>query len=256
MRLARRVKLFLRGLAILNLCQGVQQVTMNQSSEWSKYQMREQLSGHSQKMAGAGADYGLASQPTGMGRNRISQAWPDKNGVTEEPDEKGEQIWIGKHYQETGILVLGESWQGGFADVFATDSKYIAEYLAGFLFSRMCSKLANTCGMMRKEFWHQIAFTNFVQSARMPPSGRPSAQHFIGAKHRLEALLREIQPRGVWILGEEQGRYSAPIVKSAGIVHEITWHPMEPGATSVMLGASWNRLQIKLALQSKGQTLG
>lgn len=218
--------------------------------------MREQSSGHSQKMAGTGADYVLASQPAGMGRNGISQAWPDKKVVVEESIGNGEKIWIGDHYQETRILVLGDSWQGGFADGFATDSKYIAEYLAGFLFSRMCSKLASTCGMLRKEFWHQIAFTNFVQSARMPPSARPSAQHYIGAKRRLEALLRDIQPRGVWILGEEQGRYSAPIVKSAGIVHEVAWHPSEPGATSVMLGASWNRLQIKMALQSRGQATG
>jgi hypothetical protein len=208
---------------------------------------------HSPKGAGAGAAHVLASHPVGRGGNRISQEQPDREDVVERSIVNGEQIWIGSHYQEKRILVLGESWHGSFADSLATDSEYISEYLAGVLFSRMCSKIANTCGMLRKEFWHQIAFTNFVQSAGLPPSDQPSMQHYVGAKRRLEVLLREIQPRGVWILGEEQGRYSAPIVKSAGIAHEVAWHPMRPGVTNAILGASWNRLQAKMALQNNGQ---
>lgn len=149
-------------------------------------------------------------------------------------------IWIGDRFAERRILVLGESWYGDYAD--NTDTGYIRLYLAGKLADRMYTRMANACGLSRDDFWHGIAFTNFAQRVGEKREDRPTLAMYEAAKPRLSRLLAELQPRGVWILGKEQGEHSAPLVAAAGIPLVVSRHPTSYGVPNAELGADWSNL--------------
>lgn len=165
-------------------------------------------------------------------------------------------IWVGHEYQAKRILVLGESWYGSFPDQLATDSGYIAAYLAGRVTDRMYSKMANACGPSRNEFWQSIAFTNFVQCIGEEAGSRPTDQAYKDAKPRLADLLKLHQPQVVWVLGEEQAKYSSPVIESMDIPVEVAWHPMRIGCTSSMLNRSWGKLLSKLSSEDSNGASG
>ena len=155
---------------------------------------------------------------------------------------QAERIWVGPAFSNQRIFVLGESWYGDYPDELVTDDGYIRAYLAGSVTDAMYTRIANACKMERKEFWEGIMFTNFVQRVGATRDLRPSAEHYRSASARLARLLEEHAPRGVWILGLEQGRHSAPVVEAAGIPFEVTAHPTSYGLKHATLGASWNAL--------------
>ena len=157
-----------------------------------------------------------------------------------------EKIWIGPLYSEFGVFVLGESWYGDYPDHLATDDGYIREYLAGRQPDGMYTKMAKACAMTNPEFWNRIMFTNFVQRVGQFRKNRPKLEQYEAAAPRLEKLLVDHKPRGVWILGKEQGKYSKLVVESAGIPFEVTTHPTGYGVTSAELGASWEKLLKKM----------
>jgi hypothetical protein len=108
--------------------------------------------------------------------------------------------------------------------------------------------------MPRAEYWHGVAYTNFVQCVGAVPSDRPTSQQYVDAKPRLLRLLSELAPRGVWVLGEEQSRYSRPLIEEAGLICEVARHPARRGVTNEMLGASWRRLQQQLDVGSRARS--
>jgi hypothetical protein len=163
---------------------------------------------------------------------------------------RGPQIadkpWIGKSYEQTRILVLGESWYGDWGSDYNSDSSYVAGYLAGAIRDSMYSKMANACGAERQAYWESILFTNFVTWAGNKRTDRPTRVMYEAAVPRLERLLQIHMPRGVWILGKEQSEFSASVVRQAGIAFEVSFHPTSYGLRNQVLGESWHRLTAKI----------
>lgn len=157
-----------------------------------------------------------------------------------------ERIWIGPDYGTLRVLVLGESWYGDYDGDLATDAGYIAAYLDSKQVDRMYSKIANATGLGKQKFWRAVAFTNFVQRIGATPDCRPTRRHYQDARERLQLLLRELKPWGVWILGIEQSTYSAPVVSGAGIQCEVSPHPTSVGLPSARLAEGWNDLVARL----------
>lgn len=158
-------------------------------------------------------------------------------------DSSQSTIWTGANYDKLRILVLGESWYGDYID--NSDAGYIRMYLDGALTDSMYSRMANACGLSRNDFWNGIAFTNFVQRIGDTRSCRPTTDDYQQAKARLVALLQHQKPKGVWILGIEQSKYSASVIEEMGISYEITAHPTSYGLSNAKLGASWHNLVSK-----------
>ena len=125
---------------------------------------------------------------------------------------------------------------------YIPDDGYIRAYLDDKLSDAMYTRMANACGLARHEFWQSVMFTNFVQRVGDTRKSRPKPSHYEAAGERLERILVEHAPRGVWILGMEQARHSAQIVERAGIPYEITAHPTSYGLMNAKLGSSWDAL--------------
>lgn len=157
-----------------------------------------------------------------------------------------ERIWVGPKYHEGRIFILGESWFGDFEGDLATDDGYITAFLAGKQRDRLYSLLAEACGPDTHTFWESVMFTNFVQRVGPTRDHRPSKAQYSEAKARLSRILVEKQPRGVWVLGKEQGKYSAPVVRDAGIPVQVVAHPSshrgEKTFLLAKLRASWQEL--------------
>ena len=168
-----------------------------------------------------------------------------------------ERIWIGPRYNEARIFILGESWFGNWEGDLATDDGYIRAYLAEELEDRLYSCLADSCGADRSTFWNGVMFTNYVQRVGATRNSRPSKAQYIEAQQRLREILAQHRPHGVWIIGKEQGKYSAPVVQSAGVPVEVTAHPSSHrGERSVLresLRASWQALLAKAARYTPAQ---
>ncbi|MGB7501571.1 MAG: hypothetical protein WBM25_04160 [Azonexus sp.] len=158
-------------------------------------------------------------------------------------DDSLNTIWTGANYDKLRILVLGESWYGDYAD--NSDAGYIRMYLDESLSDSMYSRMANACGLSRNDFCNGIAFTNFVQRIGDTRNCRPTIDDYQRAKARLVALLQHLRPKGVWILGIEQSKYSTSVIEQIGISCEITAHPTSYGLSNAKLGASWHNLVAK-----------
>jgi hypothetical protein len=143
---------------------------------------------------------------------------------------------------------LGESWYGDWGSEYNSDQGYVAAYLKNKIRDRMYTKMANACELDRHIYWNNIAFTNFVTWTGFAREDRPTITMYKLATERLARLLQEHKPEGVWILGREQGEYSAPVVRIAGIKHEVAPHPTGYGISNRTLGNSWKRLMEQIAL--------
>lgn len=161
-----------------------------------------------------------------------------------------ERVWIGPHYDTLRVFVLGESWYGDYEGDLVTDAGYIAAYLANKQVDRMYNKMANAAGLGKKKFWESVTFTNFVQRVGDTLDCRPTSQQYVDAQGRLRRLLSEHVPNGVWILGIEQGAYSGPVVRTAGIACAVSPHPTRRGVTNAWLGEGWHALMATLHINS------
>lgn len=153
-----------------------------------------------------------------------------------------ERIWIGPTYSKLRVLVLGESWYGEFPGDLVTDDAYIRAYLEDRVTDSMYSRMANACELERKEFWNGVMFTNFVQRVGATRDSRPTPEHYKEACNRLARLFEDYSPRGVWILGLEQGKHSAPVVQRFEIACGVSAHPTSYGLKNSTLGASCKAL--------------
>lgn len=113
-----------------------------------------------------------------------------------------EKIWIGPNYSNRRIFVLGESWYGDYTDDLATDDGYIRAYLEGHQPDPMYTRMANACMgdnslRARRDYWHSLAFTNFVQCVGGNRADRPTTDMLKAAGPRLAALLELHRPAGV-----------------------------------------------------------
>lgn len=169
----------------------------------------------------------------------------EKAAAKEEMEKNvgSEKIWIGPNYPDRRIFVLGESWYGEFPGDLVTDDGYIRAYLDEKIPSdRMYSRIARACEMDKRQFWEGVMFTNFVQCVGETRQSRPTTEQYKAAEARLERLLEEQAPAGVWIIGIEQSKYSAPVVERAGIPYEVSPHTASFGLTNAKLGEGWKML--------------
>ena len=157
-----------------------------------------------------------------------------------------EKVWVGPNFRSLGIFVLGESWYGDFSKDLVTDDGYIQAYLSGKVVDSLYTRLANGVGLDKTTFWSSIMFTNYVQRVGPTRKDRPTRDHYVTAAARLERLLSEHAPRGVWILGVEQAAHSEPIVRAAGTPVQVVVHPSSYGVSHATLKASWEALQRKV----------
>ena len=149
-----------------------------------------------------------------------------------------------------GVFILGESaYHGGthqYEDILA--SRWVPRYLTGQERDDTYTKVANAVGPSRAGFWNAHAFANLV----ILPQGsgvkqRPTSRQYEDALPWLRATICELSPRGVWIWGVEQSRYSAPIIAALGVPHEIVTHPACPrGVTHQYLAGSWAHLMANI----------
>lgn len=177
----------------------------------------------------------------------LNDQMPSTPSVTKQSVQFSDRPWIGKDFGAKRILVLGESWYGDWGASYNSDSSYVAGYLAGELRDLMYTKMANACGMSRQTYWDSILFTNFVTWAGTHRTDRPTKSMYEAAIPRLERLLQEHAPKGVWILGKEQSEFSAPVIRHAGIACEVSLHPTSYGLRNQLLSESWQRLQAQLS---------
>jgi hypothetical protein len=158
------------------------------------------------------------------------------------------RIWIGPNFASGGrVLVLGESWYGEWPDADGSplvyDDEYVAAYLAGGVKDPMYTRIANATGLGKVAFWQRVAFTNFVvERIGALREHRPTVAHYASSRDRLRALLEELAPRAVWVLGKEQSAYSAPVIKASGVRCVVSRHPTSYGVPNSELGAAWAEL--------------
>jgi uncharacterized protein YbcV (DUF1398 family) len=157
-----------------------------------------------------------------------------------------ERIWVGPRYHDQRIFILGESWFGDFEGDLATDDGYITAYLSGKQSDRLYTTLSEACGPDRHTFWEQVMFTNYIQRIGPTRAHRPIKSQYLEARDRLRNILVRMQPHGVWVIGKEQGKYSAPVVREFGIPVVIVNHPSSHrGEKQILhegLRASWQEL--------------
>lgn len=180
----------------------------------------------------------------GCGRNGNVALLPD------------DDFWIGSKFSDpaNGVLILGESTYGEDPRLF----QYVPSWCRGELpkpdrtFSRIFNAFSGTKtspanNAKREAFWATIAFANFVQkSVGSTNKDKATSKHFRIAAKLLPGYLHHIRPRGVLILGIEQAKYSAPIIRAAGIPHVACPHPTGYGIKTTILQAAWNDLQKQL----------
>ncbi len=163
------------------------------------------------------------------------------------PDGLGD-LWVGREFTSTKVLVLGESWYGDPIPLL----RYIPAWIAGSerdaLFSRLyrasrhSSATTDEVGC-RASFWNSLAFTNFVPgTVGAVRRNRPSVTHFRTGQPYLSDVLARLQPANVLILGIEQGRYAAPVCQSAHVPSCIIPHPTGYGVRSSVIQDAYRHL--------------
>jgi hypothetical protein len=163
-------------------------------------------------------------------------------------------VWVGSRYaqSELRLMVLGESWWGDTESLERAIEGWARDKQADATFSR----LFNTCSGTRREqasydermaFWNSIAFYNFVQgSLGTTRKSRPSSKHFEAAMPAFEKVLLLWRPKGVWIVGLAQSKYSAPVLSRLNIPFEVVRHPTS-GITHENFFGSWTSLLARVS---------
>lgn len=163
-------------------------------------------------------------------------------------------VWVGSRYadSERRVMLLGESWWGDTEPLKGAIERWARDEQADATFSR----LFNTCSGTRREqasydermaFWSSIAFYNFVQgSLGATRKSRPSSKHFQAAVPALEKVLHSLKPKGVWIVGLGQSKYSGPVLRRLNVPFEVVNHPSS-GICHAKFHGSWTTLLAKVS---------
>lgn len=135
------------------------------------------------------------------------------------------RIWKGRDYDRTRILVLGESWYGSYEGDLNFDHKWVFAWLGGEVRDDMYTKMARGVGLKNDELWQSIAFTNYVQCVGPDRKHRPTRAMYDAGAVRLRAIIEQLKPRVVWLLGKEQAVHSSTVVADAGLPGVVSTHP-------------------------------
>lgn len=134
-------------------------------------------------------------------------------------------------------MFWGESWYGTYADDHQFDDGWIAAWLRGEVEDRMYSRMSNAIGVERERLWHAIAYTNFVQCVGPERRDRPTRSMYEKGAVRLRAIIEELKPKAVLLLGIEQARHSGVVVAAAGLPSVVCRHPTR--ASHAEIRAAW-----------------
>ena len=151
--------------------------------------------------------------------------------------------WVGSLYESEGyrgrrILILGESHYGGDGCHYPEVTREGIQDMAlkkGHLpfFSRTQRIIVGGRGGFtseeRHDFWHRVAFANYVQTALERPGSRPSWEMWSAASEQFLRTVEELRPDVIVALGIELGR-NLPKVPD-GVTLCVVQHPSSIGFT-------------------------
>jgi hypothetical protein len=135
------------------------------------------------------------------------------------------RIWRGDSYDQTRILVLGESWYGSYEADHLFDDGWVSAWLGGEVRDDMYTKMARAVGLTSDELWQSIAFTNYVQCVGPVRKNRPTRAMYEAGAIRLRAILAELKPRVVWLLGKQQAKHSSRVTEEVKLPSVVSRHP-------------------------------
>jgi len=156
---------------------------------------------------------------------RPSPCSEDSMPIDDLADFPVSRVWKGDQYEPNRILVLAQSWYGTYEGDLRFDDGYIAAWLRGQVKDGMYTRMTNAIGPDRHTFWHNIAFTNYVQCVGPTRGRRPTREMLDAGARRLRAIIAEMKPQVVWLLGRGQAVHSAPVVAEAGLPSVTTRLP-------------------------------
>jgi hypothetical protein len=128
--------------------------------------------------------------------------------------------WVGSRYRTDGVgnkrlLILGESHYGGDGCDYAAFTTKVIQDMAlvpGRLpfFSRVARLVLGGRGTLslaeREDFWHRVAFYNFIQTALEEQGDRPTSEMWQAGREPFLQTVRELCPHIVLVLGIELHR--------------------------------------------------
>jgi hypothetical protein len=149
--------------------------------------------------------------------------------------------WVGSRYTTDGIggrrlLILGESHYGGDGchySAFTTEVIRDMALVQGHLpfFSRVARLILGGRGGFsppeREEFWHRVAFYNFIQTALEQQGDRPTCEMWQAGREPFLQTVTELAPHIILVLGRELHRNLPPLPE--GITVCPVQHPSAIG---------------------------
>lgn len=159
-------------------------------------------------------------------------------------------IWIGANYERNSdrVMVLGQSWWGSVELLKDAIPRWADGRLEDATFSRLFSAISElnvnrVSPAERLEWWNCIAFYNFVPGSSGELRDSPiSSGRFESSKVPLRQALEAVKPRGVWVWGKGQAKYSGPVIQEFGAAYEVAPLPNANGVKNEDLRAVWTRL--------------
>ena len=165
-------------------------------------------------------------------------------------------IWIGPEFDAptNGVLMLGVSTYGEDTPLTEYIQNWCSGHLTVLTFSRLFSAIIGSATSSatpaeREAFWATIAFANLIDQVVGPTRDHQlTPKHYRYGAAALPDLLQRLKPRlrGALILGREQSKYSAPVLRDAGVPFVVSRHPIARGVPAAELQTAWNELQAKI----------
>ena len=178
--------------------------------------------------------------------------------------------WVGEHYNETRLLLLGESayswqdengqWQRPTPDL---PTEIVKEVLDDFRsaddmrFMKMLSRGLAGAEEPSKErlyhVWHRVAFTNYIGGTTgEAPRERPTRDMWEAAKHAFRPdILNKLRPRRIIVLGKDLWGMMPEIMPETGVymLDDVQGYLLDDHSVAVCWalphpagGLSWTRL--------------
>ncbi|PYD75000.1 hypothetical protein [Novacetimonas pomaceti] len=128
--------------------------------------------------------------------------------------------WVGPRYDETRILIMGESHHCDPADEFSYDLtlRTVRDAQKGMLQSSFFDDIKDAIlgdaseGTSSEEFWNRFAFANFCQGAVIREEGMPlsdaSTQMLQAGEQALPTILSLLKPRKLLLFSKRAWRYT------------------------------------------------
>ena len=150
--------------------------------------------------------------------------------------------WVGDRYQTEGylgrrVLLLGESHyhrDGGVDHPEMTRHIVLGLAIKGDnngYSDRVLRLVTGAVGPLsaaqRADFWHRIAFCNFIQTGLSGPRVRPTKAMWLAGREPFLQTIQELAPQAILVLGLGVAYNLPPIPASIPVCH--VRHPSSPG---------------------------